>query len=57
LIYQKFQRVGSIEEGRTVRSKAIHVYVEDIHRLLNEDPDIEFVAGSATSAPTEAYYA
>ncbi len=54
-IYQKFQRMGSIEEDRTIRFKAIHIYVEDLDRLLNEDPDIEFVTGSATMAPTEAY--
>jgi hypothetical protein len=56
-IYQKFQRMGSIEEDRTVRFKAIHVYVEDLDRMLNEDQDIEFVTGSATLAPTEAYSA
>lgn len=56
-IYQKFQRLGSIEEDRAIRLKAIHIYVEDLDRLLSEDSDIEFVAGSAIMAPTEAYSA
>ncbi len=54
-IYQKFQRMGSIESDRMIRVKVIRMYIEDLDRLLGEDPDIEFVTGSATMAPTEAY--
>ena len=38
-----------------LRFKAIHIHVEILERLLREDPEIEFVTGSATLAPTEAY--
>lgn len=56
-IYQKFQRMGSIEEGKTVRFKAVRFYVNDLGRLLSEDPEIEFVTGSASMTPAESYSA
>ena len=56
-IFQKFQRMGFIEEHKTLRFKAIHIHVDDLDRLLSEDPEIEFITGSATLAPTEAYSA
>ncbi|WP_148681036.1 hypothetical protein [Candidatus Nitrososphaera gargensis] len=56
-IFQKFQRMASIEEDKTLRFKAIHIHIEDLDRLLSEDPNIEFITGSATLAPTEAYSA
>jgi hypothetical protein len=56
-IFQKFQRMASIEEDKTVRFKAIHIRIDDLERLLSEDPEIEFITGSATLAPTEAYSA
>lgn len=56
-MFQKFQRMASIEEDKTLRFKAIHIHIEDLDRLLSEDPDIEFITGSATLAPTEAYSA
>jgi hypothetical protein len=49
--------MASIEEDKTVRFKAIHIHIDDLERLLSEDPDIEFITGSATLAPTEAYSA
>jgi hypothetical protein len=56
-VFQKFQRMASIEEDKTLRFKAIHIHIEDLDRLLSEDPEIEFITGSATLAPTEAYSA
>lgn len=56
-IYSKFQRVPSIEEDRTARFKAIRTYLSDIGKLVAEDPDIEFITGSASLAPSEAYSA
>jgi hypothetical protein len=56
-IFQKFQRMASIEEDKTVRFKAIHIRIDDLERLLSEDSEIEFITGSATLAPTEAYSA
>lgn len=57
LIYQKYQRMGSVEEDRTVRFKAIRFYLDVIDTLLVEDPDIEYITGSATFTPSEAYSA
>lgn len=56
-VFQKFQHMGSIEEDKTVRFKAIHIYVEDLDRLLSEDQEIEFITGSATMTPSDAYSA
>jgi len=56
-IFRKYKRMGSIEQDRTVRFKAIRMYIDDIGELLNEDPDIEYITGSATLTPSEAYSA
>ena len=47
----------SIEEGKTVRFKAIRMYVEDLGAMLSEDPEIDYVTGSATLTPAESYTA
>jgi len=49
--------MGSIVDYRTVRFKAIRFYLDNLNALLAEDPDIEFVTGSATLNPSEAYSA
>jgi hypothetical protein len=56
-IYKKYERVPSIEEGRTLRFKAIRMYIDEFEKLLNEDQDIEYVTGSATLTPSDAYSA
>jgi hypothetical protein len=56
-IYKKYERVPSVEEGRTLRFKAIRMYIEEIEKLLNEDQEIEYVTGSATLTPSDAYSA
>jgi hypothetical protein len=56
-IYGKYQRMPSIEENKTARFKAIRMYVDDIDRMLSEDPEIEFITGSVTLSPSEAYTA
>jgi hypothetical protein len=56
-IFQKYQRMGSIEQDKTLRFKAIRMYINDIGELLKEDPQIEFITGSATLTPSEAYTA
>lgn len=57
MIFQKYQRVPSIEQDKTARFKAIRMYIEDVDQLLREDPDIEYITGSATLTPSEAYTA
>jgi hypothetical protein len=54
-IYSRYQRVPSIEENRTLRVKLIRMYLKDLENLLDVDSDIEYVTGSATLAPTDAY--
>ncbi len=54
-IYKKYQRVSNIEEDRTLRFKAIRMYIEEIEKLLKEDPTIEYITGSATMTPSDAY--
>ncbi|MBV9175489.1 MAG: hypothetical protein JO327_13315 [Nitrososphaeraceae archaeon] len=55
MIYKKYQRIPSIEENRTLRFKGIRMYVEELEKLLNEDPEIEYITGSATLTPSDAY--
>jgi hypothetical protein len=52
---QKYQRVSSVEENRTLRFKGIRVYIEELEKLLNEDQEIEHITGSATLTPSDAY--
>ncbi len=54
-IYIKYQKVSTIEENRTLRFKAIRMYIEEIEKLLKEDPTIEYITGSATMTPSDAY--
>lgn len=56
-IYGKYQRMPSIEENKTARFKAIRMYLDDLDRMLSEDPEIEFITGSVTLSPSEAYTA
>jgi hypothetical protein len=54
-IYKKYQRVATIEENRTVRFKGIRMYITELESMLKEDPDIEYITGSATLTPSDAY--
>ena len=54
-IYRKYQRVSTIEENRTLRFKAIRMYIEEMEKLLKEDQTIEYITGSATMTPSYAY--
>jgi hypothetical protein len=56
-IYNKFQRVATVEADKTLRFKGIRIYVEELEKMLNEDPDIEYITGSATLTPSDAYSA
>ena len=55
LVYKKFQRVPSVEEERTLRFKAIRTYIKELDKLLIDDPQIEYITGSATLTPSDAY--
>jgi hypothetical protein len=56
-IYNRYQRVPSIEADKTLRFKGIHIYIEELEKILNDDPDIQYITGSATLAPSDAYSA
>jgi hypothetical protein len=56
-IYKKYQRVASIEENRTLRFKGIRIYIKELESMLRVDPDGEFITGSATLTPSDAYSA
>ena len=56
-IYKRYERVPSLEEDRTLRFKAMRMYIEELEKLLNEDQEIEYVTGSATLTPSDAYSA
>jgi hypothetical protein len=56
-IYSKYGRIPSIEEDRTLRFRAFKMYVEELADLISEDNEIEYITGSATLTPAEAYSA
>ena len=56
-IYNRFQRVPTVEADKTLRFKGIRIYVEVLEKILNEDPDIQYITGSATLTPSDAYSA
>ena len=56
-IYKRLGRVSEIEEDRMLRFKAIRMYIEGLEELLIDDPEIEYITGSATLAPSDAYAA
>jgi hypothetical protein len=56
-IYSKYSRIPSIEQDKTLRFRAFKMYVEELAELISEDPEIEFITGSATLTPAEAYSA
>ncbi len=53
-IYQKYQRMSKVEEEKTLKFKAIRMSIEELGKMLDEDPDIQFVTGKATLAPTDS---
>jgi hypothetical protein len=53
-IYQKYQRMSKVEEEKTLKFKAIRMSIEELGKMLNEDPDIQYVSGEATLAPTDS---
>ncbi len=50
-IYQKYHRISRIEEDKTLKFSVMRMSIDELGRLLDEDPDIQYVTGSATLAP------
>jgi hypothetical protein len=57
LIFKRYQRVPSMEEDRMLRFKVMRMYIDELDKLLIDDPQIEYVTGSATLTPSDAYSA
>ena len=56
-LYQRYQKVATVEEDRTLRVKVVRMNVNELDKLLNDDGDIEYITGSATLTPSDAYSA
>jgi hypothetical protein len=56
-VFTRFNRVPSIEEGRTLRFKGIRIYLQVLEQTIEEDKDIEFITGSATLTSSDSYSA
>lgn len=57
LIFARYGRIPSIEENKTLRFRAFKMYVEELADLIAADQEIEFITGSVTLTPAEAYSA
>lgn len=54
-LYQKYERVPSEKDDRTLRFKAIHIDIEELEHLLRDDPEIEHIGGSAEQTQKYEY--
>ena len=54
-LYNKYERVPSEKDDRTLRFKAVHIDTEELERLLKEDPEIEYITGSAEQTLKDEY--
>ena len=56
-IYSMYGWMSSIEQGKTLRFKAIKFYLEELERLIKSDSDIVYVTGTVTLTPTQSFSA
>jgi hypothetical protein len=54
-LYNKYERVPSEKDDRTLRFKAVNIDIEELERLLKEDPEIEHITGSAEQTLKDEY--
>jgi len=55
-IFQKYQKMPEeVKENRTLRVKLIRMYIKNLEELINRYKDNEFISGSATLTPSDAY--
>jgi hypothetical protein len=54
-IYQKYQRMSKVEEEKTLKFKAIRMSIDELGKMLDEDPEIQYITGSASLTPTDSY--
>jgi hypothetical protein len=54
-MYQRYQRMSKVEEEKTLKFKAIKMSIDELGKMLDDDPDIQYITGSATLTPTDSY--
>jgi hypothetical protein len=53
-LYEKYKMLPSEMDDRTLRFKALGVYLEDISGL-SQDPEVEYIGGSAEPSQKDQY--
>ncbi|HYZ60481.1 MAG TPA: hypothetical protein VE544_12560, partial [Nitrososphaeraceae archaeon] len=53
-LYEKYKMLPSEMDDRTLRFKALRVYLEDISEL-SQDPEVEYISGSAEPSQKDQY--
>jgi hypothetical protein len=53
-LYEKYKMLPSEMDDRTLRFKALGVYLEDISEL-SQDPEVEYIGGSAEPSQKDQY--
>lgn len=54
-LYNKYERVPSEKDDRTLRFKAVRMNTEELERLLKDDSEIEYITGSAEQSQRDEY--
>ncbi len=54
-LYDKYERSASEKDERTLRFKALHMNIEELENLLKEDPEIEYISGSAEHSAKDEF--
>lgn len=53
-LYEKYKMLPSEMDDRTLRFKALGVYLEDLSEL-SQDPEVEYIGGSAEPSQKDQY--
>jgi|ERR671911_192526 Fe-S-cluster formation regulator IscX/YfhJ len=53
-LYEKYKMLPSEMDDRTLRFKALGVYIEDISEL-SQDPEVEYISGSAEPSQKDQF--
>lgn len=54
-LYNKYERVPSEKDDRTLRLKAVNMNIGELEHLLKDDPEIEYISGSAEQTQEDEY--
>ena len=53
-LYEKYKMLPSEMDDRTLRFKALGIYLNDINQL-SQDPEVEYISGSAEPSQKDQY--